>query len=133
MKLDASDSSAKTQTYFAKAAIYQGNRALSIEMYAKLLIATLNFIRYADIQIKNLPAKKRVKDIRCKYVNDTDSNIEFLDSTWFTTLIKSEAFKVRGHFRLQPKKNNNEWIKELTWIKDFLKTGYTAPAKKLNA
>lgn len=132
MQLDASNSSANTQTYFAKSGIYQGNLELSIEVYTKLLVATLNFIKYADIQVKMLPAKKITKEISCKYVNDTDSNIQFLDSTWFTTLIKSDSFKVRGHFRLQPKKKDGEWTKELIWIHDFVKTGYITPARKLN-
>lgn len=133
MEFDASDSEANTHSYFAKSGIYQGDIALSIEVYTKLLVATLNFIKYADIQVKILPPNKTVKDIRCKYVNETDSGIQFLDSTWFTTLVKSDAFKVRGHFRLQPKKKDGEWTKELIWINDFQKTGYTAPAKKLNS
>lgn len=132
MELDALDSSANTQTYFAKSGIYQGDIALSIELYTKLLVATLNFIKYADIEVKILPAQKTVKGISCKYVNETDSNIQFLNSTWFTTLIKSNAFAVRGHFRLQPKKKDGEWTKELIWINDFVKTGYTAPARKLS-
>jgi len=54
-----------------------------------------------------------------------------LDSKWFTTLVKSDAFHVRGHFRLQPKKKDGEWTKELIWINDFQKEGYTAPARRL--
>src|SRR5439155_24057442 len=107
-------------------------RQLSVEMYTKMLVATLNFIKYADIEVKVLPPNKTVKDIKCKYVNDTSSNIQFLDSTWFTTLIKSDSFKVREHFRLQPKKKDGEWTKEIIWINEFEKTGYTSPAKKLS-
>jgi hypothetical protein len=132
MELDTLDSSANTHTYFAKSGIYQNNIALSIELYTKSLVTTLNFIKYADIQVKILPPQKTVKDISCKYVNETDSNIQFLNSTWFTTLIKSDVFKVRGHFRLQPKKKNGEWTKELIWINEFEKTGYTAPARIQN-
>lgn len=91
----------------------------------------LNFIKYAQVETKYLPAGQRVKDIDCKYVNDTKSNITYLDSKWFTTLVKSDAFRVRGHFRLQPKKKDGEWTKELIWINEFQKTGYTAPARKL--
>lgn len=131
-EFNGSESPVNTHSYFAKAGIYKQDLALTIQISIQTLIATLNFIKYADIQVKILPANKRVKDIRCKYVNDIDSNIAFLDSTWFTTLVKSDAFKVRGHFRLQPKKKNNEWTKELIWINDFVKTGYTAPARKLN-
>lgn len=95
------------------------------------LVNLIIFIKYAKVETKFLPAKKRVKDINCKYVNDTNSNITYLDSTWFTTLVKSDAFKVRGHFRLQPKKHNGKWTRELIWINEFQKEGYTAPARKL--
>lgn len=88
--------------------------------------------KYAQVETKYLPAKKTTTDINCKYVNETNSNITILDSKWFTTLVKSDAFKVRGHFRLQPKKKDGEWTKELIWINDFTKDGYTAPAKCLN-
>ncbi len=93
----------------------------------------LLFKKFAKVEIKQLPPKSRKKEFNCKYVNDTDNTIQILDSTWFTTLVKSDAFKVRGHFRLQPKKDDNgNWTKELIWIKDFQKSGYTASAKKLS-
>jgi hypothetical protein len=129
-EFDEHDFSANTQSYISKSGIYKNDVSLSIEMYIKMLIATLNFIKYADVEVKLLPANKIVKDIRCKYVNETNSNIQYLNSTWFTTLIKSDAFKVRGHFRLQPKKKDGEWTKELKWINEFEKTGYTSLAKK---
>lgn len=92
----------------------------------------LRFLKYAEIETKILPPKSRSKDIRCKYVNDTDSRIEYIDSTWFTTLVKSDAFKVRGHFRLQA---CGEGLKDrkLIWVNEFQKDGYTAPARKLQA
>lgn len=94
-------------------------------------IITAMFKTYAEVETKYLPANSKVKGIDCKYVNDTNCNITFLDSKWFTTLVKSDAFKVRGHFRLQA---HGEGMKErkLIWISDFEKTGYTAPARKLN-
>jgi hypothetical protein len=90
------------------------------------------FIKYAKIEVKYLPPNKKEKLIDCNYVNDTKMPVVLLNSTWFTTLVKSDAFKVRGHFRLQPKKKDGEWTKELIWITDFEKHGYTAPARKLN-
>jgi hypothetical protein len=30
-------------------------------------------------------------------------------------------------------KKNGEWTKELIWISEFEKTGYTAPARKIAA
>ena len=97
-----------------------------------LLITTL-FIQYAKVETKILPPKSKTMGIGCYYNNTTKSKITMLDSKWFTTLVKSDAFKVRGHFRLQPKKVNGEWTKELIWINEFEKTGYTAPAKKIAA
>lgn len=89
------------------------------------------FTKYAQVETQYLPAGQKVKGIDCKYVNETKSNITILDSKWFTTLVKSDGFKVRGHFRLQPKKINGVMSKELIRIADFEKTGYTAPARKL--
>lgn len=89
------------------------------------------FKKHAEVETVYLPAGQRIRSIDCKYVNETKSNITTLDSKWFTTLVKSDGFKVRGHFRLQPKKKDGQWTKELIWINDFEKTGYTAPARKL--
>jgi hypothetical protein len=93
-------------------------------------ILLLNFIKYAEVETKYLPAGQKVKGVNCKYINETRSNVKILDSTWFTELVKSDAFKVRGHFRLQPKKRNGEWTKELIWIKDFEKGSYIRRAGK---
>lgn len=90
------------------------------------------FIKYADIETKLLLPGNKESGIKCNYKNDTRSKITFMDSKWFTTLVKSDAFKVRGHFRLQPKKKQGLWTKELIWINEFAKEGYTAPARKLS-
>lgn len=91
----------------------------------------LMFKKFAQVETKYMPCLQCIKGIDCKYVNETDSNITYLTSAWFTNLVKSDAFNVRGHFRLQPKKKVGEWTKELIWISDFVKDGYTAPARKL--
>ena len=90
------------------------------------------FIKYAQVETKTVGANKRYKDINCKYTNETNSDITFLDSTWFTNLVKSEGFNVRGHFRMQPKKKDGEWTKELIWISEFEKSGYNRKAKKIS-
>jgi hypothetical protein len=54
-----------------------------------------------------------------------------LDSTWFTTIVRSEGFKVGGHFRMQPfGKNLSD--RKLIWISPFDKNGYTRKAKILS-
>ena len=85
------------------------------------------FKKYAEVETKILEPHTKVKTPSTKYVNDTKLKLTYLDSKWFTTLVKSDAFKVSGHFRLQPYKET----KKLIWISDFVKTGYTAPARKI--
>ncbi len=99
--------------------------------YGILVRYCMLFKQYAEVETKILEPKKKTKIFGCKYLNETDMNITHLDSKWFTNLVKSDAFKVRGHFRLQPKKKEGKWTKELIWINDFEKSGYTAPARKL--
>jgi hypothetical protein len=90
------------------------------------------FKKYAEVETKYLQPNKKTRDIFCKYKNETATGITILDSKWFTNLVKSDAFNVRGHFRLQPKKKNGEWAKELIWINEFQKSGYISRAKKLS-
>lgn len=97
-----------------------------------LVIAYINFTKYAQVETKYLKPKQRIKDIACKYTNDTNSNIEILNSTWFTNLVKSDAFGVRGHFRLQACGEGRK-DRKLIWINEFQKEGYTAKARMLTA
>lgn len=91
----------------------------------------LLFMKYAEVETKTIEPGKKDNLFNCKYINDTEVKITILNSTWFTNLIKSDSFKVRGHFRLQP---CGEGMKDrkLIWINDFVKDGYTAPARKLS-
>jgi hypothetical protein len=93
------------------------------------IIALLWFIKYCDLEVKELPPSRQIfEGVNCVYNNKTDHTIQIIDSTWFTTLIKSDAFKVRGHFRLQP---HGEGLskRKLIWVNEFEKHGYTRIAK----
>lgn len=87
------------------------------------------FKKYAEVETKILPPKSNKIYDKEKYINETSLTITYLDSKWFTNLVKSDSFKVSGHFRLQPKKVNDKWTKELIWISDFTKNGYASRAK----
>lgn len=63
--------------------------------------------------------------------NRTHLQIAVRDCTWFTSICRNEGFMVRGHFRLQPKKVNGEWTKELIYINEFEKHGYHRSAQIL--
>jgi hypothetical protein len=97
--------------------------------YYQVTILFELFRKYAEVEIKVIKPKMKAELFKCKYHNDNDHSIEIMDSTWFTTLIKSDEFKVRGHFRLQPC-GQAFAERKLVWIKDFTKEGYTRKAKK---
>jgi hypothetical protein len=90
----------------------------------------ITFMKYCDIETKILEPKQKHRNQKgVRYLNETKQKIEILDSTWFTNLVVSGAFKVSGHLRLQPYKKNGEWQKKWIWIEDFEKHGYTRKAK----
>ena len=95
------------------------------------LILISMFQSYASVETKYIaPKSKSIQGIK-SYKNGTNIGITYLTSKWFTNLVRSEGFSVRGHFRLQPKKVNGEWSKELIWIDTFEKQGYTSSAQIL--
>ena len=95
------------------------------------LIIFYMFKSYASVETKYIEPKSKMRKDLKTYKNDTNLGITYLTSKWFTNLVRSEGFLVRGHFRLQPKKVNGEWTKELIWIEGFEKSGYTSKAQIL--
>jgi hypothetical protein len=97
--------------------------------YVSTVFAISMFKKYADVETKVIDGQSKLKDNKDKFINDLKLPITYLDSKWFTNIVRSDGFMVSGHFRLQPKKSNGEWTKELIWIEEFEKTGYTSNAK----
>ena len=94
------------------------------------LFSLINFIKYAEIDIKIVKATKKIKYDKKKYVNNTKFDIEVMDTTWFTEIVRTDGFPVSGHFRFQPCGKERE-ERRLIWIQDFEKHGYIKRAKKL--
>jgi hypothetical protein len=110
--------------------VSQKDIAVRVETYYYQLVILFELFRkYAKVETRILQPKSKAELFKCKYHNDNDYSIEIMDSTWFTTLVKSDEFKVRGHFRLQPC-GQAFAERKLVWIKDFTKEGYTRKAKK---
>lgn len=105
----------------------QGQNA---EWWLAWLVGLLVFIKYCPLETKFIPGGKKEHHVGQKYVNETTHKIEILDSTWFTTIVRSEGFGVTGHFRLQPY-GPGMTQRRLQWIEPFEKTGYTRKAKIL--
>lgn len=95
------------------------------------LMCFKTFLKYVDVETKIVNANKKEKHLGEKYVNETNYKVQILDSTYFTTISRSEGFGVKGHFRLQPFGTGMSQ-KRLQWIADYQKEGYTKKAKILN-
>lgn len=89
------------------------------------------FLQYAEVDSKIINAKRREHHVGAKYVNETNYKVNVLDSTYFTTISRTEGFGVKGHFRLQPYGPGLS-KKRLQWISEYEKTGYTRKAKILS-
>lgn len=95
----------------------------------------LCFEKYAKVETREVapscscrPSLQHLEVLK----NDTRLKIHIRDSTWFTTICRNEGFNVRGHFRLQPKKKDGEWTRELIYISPYQKTGYHRLASIIN-
>lgn len=95
------------------------------------IFSLILFLKYCDLETKEIKGNSKTNHVGVKYVNNTNNNIQILDSTWFTTIVKSEGFHVRGHFRFQPC-GPNMAERKLIWVADYDKEGYTRTAKMLN-
>lgn len=95
----------------------------------------LCFIKHCEIETKIIPAGKKDYHVGNKYLNETKSNITVLDSTWFTTVIRSGGFMVGeetgGFFKWQ-RYGIGLAKKKLIWVQPYEKEGYTRTAKVLN-
>lgn len=107
----------------AQSIVEHRNKAL---MFSSACVVFYLFKHFANVEIKEINKGKKEKAIGDKELiyNELNKSILHLNSTWFTELVRNKEFAVRGHFRLQPKKKNGEWTKELIWIDTFLKHGY---------
>ncbi len=106
---------------------------LQIRSIVEHVKSILLFKKYAKTETIHIKPKEKIKDPRTKekHLNESNIPINILDCTWFTNIVRNEPFGVRGHFRLQPKKDTEgKWIKEMIYIKPFIKTGYNIKAKK---
>jgi hypothetical protein len=91
-----------------------------------LLLKT--FLKYCEVETKIVAPGKKVEHVGEKHKNDTRYKVEILDSTYFTTISRTEGFGVKGHFRMQPYGHGLS-SKRLQWISEFQKQGYTRRAK----
>lgn len=64
-----------------------------------------------------------------KVLNESNTNVTIVDSSWNKILIKGDSFRVSGHLRFQRYGENKSKVK-LIYIDEFEKSGYTRNAIK---
>lgn len=97
-----------------------------------LLLSYLCFLNYAKVEDKVIMSNSKEGRGRLRNINETNTGVSFITSHYVTNLYVKGAFKVSGHWRLQPKKIDGKCTKELIWINQFMKNGYTRKAGMLN-
>lgn len=92
------------------------------------------FLKYADVEVINIYGNQRktLPDKSDVVENKSGVRVQYIDSRWVREIIRTEGFKVRGHFRLQPiKDEEGEWTRKLIYINEFEKHGYHRRALKM--
>ena len=72
--------------------------------------------------------QRRIKLNGEKFINSSKNDIEIIDNTYFTSIIRNGEFGVSGHFRVQRHGIGNSETK-IVFIEEYKKSGYTRNAK----
>jgi len=102
--------------------------------YMLYLLNACTFLKYADVEVINVYGnqRKQLPDKSDVIENKSGVRVQYIDSRWIREIIRLEGFKVRGHFRLQPVKDEDgEWTRKLIYINEFEKHGYHRRALKM--
>jgi hypothetical protein len=95
-------------------------------------VQMLIFLELSDLEVYILSPNMKTGTRKTeKFINKSPSNVKIVDSKWNTISIRSEGFKVNGHWRLQACGLNREQ-RRLIWIDTFEKNGYVRNKSKLN-
>lgn len=98
----------------------------NMEQLALFVLCFELFKKYADIETVEVynNQRKHTPDRSDVIENKSGMMFKYVDSLWLKEIIRTEGFKVSGHFRLQPCKVDGEWTKKLIYINEYEKHGY---------
>jgi hypothetical protein len=95
------------------------------------IIGLILFTRFCEVETKMVAPGKKVIHGTDKYFNETELDVEILDSTWFTNIVRTEGFMVgaetMGFFRWQAV-GPGRAERKLIWVAPFEKKGYSRKA-----
>jgi hypothetical protein len=94
-----------------------------------LPLPLLALYHFAEVEVRIINNdRKKVKMGSEVIFNSNKSLIRVIDSSYFTKIIRTEGFAVRGHFAIR-RRGPGRSERRLTWIKPHAKNGYTRKAK----
>lgn len=96
---------------------------------SKTAVLAYLFMIHADVEIRQLPPKAKKEIFNCRYKSDLPITVNMIDCRWFTDLVQSNPFWVKGHWKFQPHGAGNQ-LRKLIWVDPYVKSGYTLKAKK---
>jgi hypothetical protein len=104
------------------------DEAKTVTDWNRLFFQILIFLKYTDPDIKLISSGKKIGTKKKGFYNLTSNDVQVVDSSWNTTVVRTEGFSVDGHLRLQPCGEGNK-NRKLIWIEPFKKNGYVRQAK----
>jgi hypothetical protein len=104
--------------------------------YGKIHDYVMSFIlfyNYTETETKIIHGidsgkQRRVKLNGEKFINASQNDIEIIDNSYFTKIIRTGEFGVKGHFRVQSYGSGKSQTK-IIFIDEYQKSGYTRNAK----
>jgi len=95
-------------------------------------IKLLLFICLGETTIEILPpnTKTTATKKQGKIANSSNTDVIVVSSKWNTISVRTEGFRVGGHFRLQPCGKERGQVK-LIWVETYKKHGYIRRSKNL--
>jgi hypothetical protein len=91
--------------------------------YIDSILTTIYFIHNCETEQRVVAPNQKYRAGGQKYFNESKSDFIVLDCRWFTELVRTTPFHVRGHLRWQVH-GQGRAKRKLIWIDDFEKSGY---------
>lgn len=111
--------------------IVEREEILTITLRKALVpLAIALFRTYSDHEMKIISGNDYGTLNGITYKNGNRRSITILDSSWYTSIVRTEGFMVTGHLRMQPCGAGNTQRK-LIYVDSFMKHGYVRKAKML--
>lgn len=104
--------------------LIDGYIEVNLQDYVDMVLDYLCLRQWAEVQLGRVSTtvKKEIKkNKKIQTITETGLDYYIFDSKWYTEICNDEAFKVSGHFRLQP---YGDGTRRLIWINEFTKNGY---------